>query len=729
MRRIIFILSLLLSVAHAQNIVTTPLTGDYTRPGAGTERWNENSGGQIVSGYDTVLDYYRRFTWKDIEGDVAGSFDFTKFDSKLHAAMDARQKFSFGIMQQFPWGDGNFNWLSNFSGTDQATGLNRNGNSAYPTHVHTAMQGEATKDWIGFSGDWVPNFNSGTYLTKWNALHAAINTHLQTGSYQPSWASSPIPYKDVIGYIDIRGFGSWGEWHVYGTAPGNNYQNFPSGTFPSVASFKSIIDAHVNNYQDFRLVMITNGLDCRRLQNTGTPAEIAAYLYTRTTTKGLVGFRMDHFGDHTGDNPLADDSYDDFQLQKNSNSFGGVDFDVEFNNRYKFAPYYGEPPGGPTSSFGVVQGVFPRQVRKWRVTMVGNGNFGQGNTPTGDAADSVRQGWREAGYHFRITGGNVTTVGSFIINAKWRNYGLTPTYERWTVEYSLRNGAGTTVWTSNSTFDPYLFLPDYGEVTKTDNYALPGIAAGTYSLYVKVKDPNGYREPLPLQITGRATSGVNLGSYFLTNVTFSSGGTNQRPTVSAGANQSIVQPDDDAALTGTASDPDGTIASYLWTQVSGPSTAVLTPNNTANITVSDLTTVGAYVFNLTVTDDDGETSTDDMTVNVAATPNVPPVANPGNPQTIQLPDPDAALSASGSTDSDGTITGYLWFLFSGPTTVVFSANTNENTDVDFTQPGTYFIGLTVTDDDGLQDTRVMQITVVAEPVQHSKQKWQRKFIN
>lgn len=726
MRLLLFILLFPLALAGqvSYNFSFTTLSGDYARPGAGNERWNENSGSQIVSGYTTPLNYYRRFTWRDIEGDVQDSYDFDKFDEKLHAAMDARQKFSFGIMQQFPWNDGNFNWLSNYSGTDQRTGQIRNGNSAYPEYIHNIMQAAGTKDWIGESGDWVPNFNNATYQARWSALMAAIDDHLQTGSYQPGWASSPIPYKDVIGYIDIRGFGSWGEWHVYGTAPGNNYQNFPSGTYPTVATFKSIVDAHVNNFQDFRLCIITNALDAARLQNTGTPAEVAVYIYSKTTTKGKLGFRMDHFGDHTGDCPLCDDSYDDFQLQKNPSSFGGVRLDTSFQNRYKYAPFYGEPPGGPTSSFGVIQGVFPRQVRKWKVTMVGNGNFGQGNTPTGQAADSVRQGYREAGYHLRLTGGSAVVGSNFQINLKWRNYGLTPTYDNWTVEYSLRNGAGTTVWTANSAFDPYLFLPEYGEVTKTDNYTSPAVAAGTYSLYVRVKDPTGYMEPLPLQITGRTN-----GYYFLSNVTLTGGTSNRPPVPNAGPNQTIIQPDDDAALTGSATDPDGTISTYSWAFLTGPSTPTINSPSSASTTIDDLTTIGSYVFRLTVTDDDGTTGFDEVTITVAAAPNLPPVSDPGPPQTIQMPDTDADLSASGSSDSDGTILTYLWFLFSGPTTVNFSAATSSSTTVSGMTVGTYFIALTVTDDDGLQDTRTMQITVLPAPQGHGRYKWQRVFRN
>src|SRR6476661_8891420 len=52
-------------------------------------------------------------------------------------------------------------------------------------------------------------------------------------------------------------------------------------------------------------------------------------------------------------------------------------------------------------------------------------------------------------------------------------------------------------------------------------------------------------------------------------------GTNQAPTVNAGADQTITLPTNSVTVTGTATDADGSIASYQWSQVSGPSTATI----------------------------------------------------------------------------------------------------------------------------------------------------------
>ena len=85
----------------------------------------------------------------------------------------------------------------------------------------------------------------------------------------------------------------------------------------------------------------------------------------------------------------------------------------------------------------------------------------------------------------------------------------------------------------------------------------------------------------------------------------------------------------------------------------------LSATNTAGITVSNLQ-VGAYIYRLTVTDNDGATDTDDVTVTVNNAPaNQAPNANAGPNRIITLPTSSATLNGSG-TDADGTIATYLW---------------------------------------------------------------------
>jgi hypothetical protein len=97
---------------------------------------------------------------------------------------------------------------------------------------------------------------------------------------------------------------------------------------------------------------------------------------------------------------------------------------------------------------------------------------------------------------------------------------------------------------------------------------------------------------------------------------------NTAPTANAGPDQS-VNPGATVALNGSASaDFDGSISSYAWQQISGPAVtlsnaAVAQPTFSAPSSV----TASVLVFGLTVTDNEGTSSTQDtVTINVAATP-------------------------------------------------------------------------------------------------------------
>jgi len=92
---------------------------------------------------------------------------------------------------------------------------------------------------------------------------------------------------------------------------------------------------------------------------------------------------------------------------------------------------------------------------------------------------------------------------------------------------------------------------------------------------------------------------------------------NLLPTSNAGVDQTITLPVSSTSLTGSGSDPDGTISAYSWSQLSGPKTISFSTTNTASTTVSGLTTAGNYICRLTVTDNLGGQSTDDIQVTVS----------------------------------------------------------------------------------------------------------------
>jgi hypothetical protein len=161
------------------------------------------------------------------------------------------------------------------------------GTAAYPQYLHNLMKAEAVKDWRSGS-TWVPNYNSNNYLNRLLALNQAIYNHIQTTSY------NGIKYKDVMNFIDIRGYGSWGEWHSAGLV--DNVSQYPAGTFPTVASFKRIVDAHTKGFPTIPLVAMIAAFDAGWLNNTKNPAEIAYYVLTQRNSWGPIGWRRDQWG-------------------------------------------------------------------------------------------------------------------------------------------------------------------------------------------------------------------------------------------------------------------------------------------------------------------------------------------------------------------------------------------------------------------------------------------------
>ena len=87
------------------------------------------------------------------------------------------------------------------------------------------------------------------------------------------------------------------------------------------------------------------------------------------------------------------------------------------------------------------------------------------------------------------------------------------------------------------------------------------------------------------------------------------------PMANAGTDKEISVPAS-VNLNGSGEDADGTIATYTWTKVSGPSAGTLTGASTQTPTLSGLTN-GTYKYELRVTDNNGAIGRDTVTVNFA----------------------------------------------------------------------------------------------------------------
>jgi hypothetical protein len=190
--------------------------------------------------------------------------------------------------------------------------------------------------------------------------------------------------------------------------------------------------------------------------------------------------------------------------------------------------------------------------------------------------------------------------------------------------------------------------------------------------------------------------------------------TNKPPLAIAGPDQVLTLPVDSAMLDGRASsDPDGTISSFQWTKIAGPSS--FTFNNAGMVrTVVKSLTPGAYFFELRVTDNGGLSAKDTMRVIVQdpGQPNRPPIANAGPDQTLSLPVNASLLDGSASTDPDNNIVAYIWTQIAGPSAAMIVQPSAVQSSISSLQLGAYRFELKVTDAGGLFSKDTVQITVV-----------------
>lgn len=191
-------------------------------------------------------------------------------------------------------------------------------------------------------------------------------------------------------------------------------------------------------------------------------------------------------------------------------------------------------------------------------------------------------------------------------------------------------------------------------------------------------------------------------------------GGNVPPTANAGTDQTIILPTNSGVLNGSASsDPDGTIATYLWSKTSGPSTFTIANSAIASTTVSGLV-AGTYVFTLLVTDNLGVTGSDTKTIVVNAA-NTNPTAVITADQSITLPTSSVTIADIGSFDSDGSLVGWLFSKVSGPAGSSFFSSGSSSTPVNGLVAGTYVFRLTVTDNLGGTGSATTTVTVNAAP--------------
>lgn len=411
------------------------------------------------------MDNEKRFTWSELQPTSAGVYQWSSFDAAVNSSIDKGQRFSFGIMP-----------LESASGTSQTVAGNL---VCFPTYLHIAMQSEAVKDWIA-GGMWIPNWNSETYLSAWETFLKALADHINKASYKN------IAYQNVISKVNILGFGNWGEWHTAAAGRGS----WPAGTKATAASLLRIAKAHATAFPNTWLVSVVNAFVAESYP------EVAYYLLTATNNVGRFGWSNYHLGS-------TDSGYPGY-AENNTWTYNGFAIKDLVMNQWKYAPIAGEPMNSQAEVTlnGKVFGDIERQVRLYHVSQFNN----QTNYPAAaESTTNLRAASKACGYHLGIGSGSI--YGNQLALA-WSNSGIAPAYEKWDVWFEIRNGSSV-LWSGKSSFTPTMFLPGRKAIADT-------IGKFSGELYMIVKDPSGYRKPLPLTNKNRNVDG----SYKICDIKF-----------------------------------------------------------------------------------------------------------------------------------------------------------------------------------------------------------------
>lgn len=175
-------------------------------------------------------------------------------------------------------------------------------------------------------------------------------------------------------------------------------------------------------------------------------------------------------------------------------------------------------------------------------------------------------------------------------------------------------------------------------------------------------------------------------------------------------------------IAGSGTDADGEVTAFAWAQTAGPDVTTTGADSAQlSFTAPIVSEATALTFSLTVTDNEGGTGSDDVTVTVNPAANQSPTANAGPDQSVEG-NTTVTLSGSGS-DSDGTIAAYAWTQTGGAAVTLTGADTSGPSFtapvLTSTQPFTF--QLTVTDNEGA--TATDEVTVTVHPIGADGSNW------
>ncbi|KAL7026936.1 hypothetical protein ACKWTF_005240 [Chironomus riparius] len=235
--------------------------------------------------------------------------------------------------------------------------------------------------------------------------------------------------------------------------------------------------------------------------------------------------------------------------------------------------------------------------------------------------------------------------------------------------------------------------------THTPYLSLSHLEEGIYTFELKVTDAKGQN----------STSKVHV---------FVKPPTNLPPNARAGNNVTISLPLTWIMLNANESTDDIKITQYQWRQISGPSNSVILSANSSLANATSLT-LGDYIYEVTVIDENNNNATDRVKVTVIQEKNASPVAKIiGGNRNVTLPFSVLVINGSASFD-DLAIVNFTWTRESDSLAVGnVIGNSDHEPVLQLTNivAGTYKYKLTVADEQGLTGSEKVTIIVLEDPL-------------
>lgn len=482
--------------------------------------------GDGVNHNNTSQDTYDRFTWNELET-TDGQYTFTEIKAKAAEARARGGKFGFGI----------YTFCTSYCD-----------DVSVPADIAT---NRGTYGGASLGNRYVPDWNNANFLNRVERMLMRLSQEMQNDR----------EFGESIGYVEIRIYGNWGEWHMFGAS------GFPRIT---EASQKHIVDMHARAFPGKQLVMMSNGhyaaAHAMDLGPTSNPP-----------VSQPIGWRNDCLGLHENNYSGTERVVEHFRsmvlepvpadpgpenVQPPADDAGNEDWDYKnywkavawskMKERWKTAPVVTEfcplypdrkleanlsgTPVPVAEQISEVQAAI-NQTKDFHVAYISNGNIGSyfwydrsrtiggTNAEKWNAFSQVEKDklfllGKTAGYRFELR--NLTWPAQlvpgtvFISTANWINVGVAPQYEAMETQFELRNPTtGAIVWKSiPSSVNFQTLLPSGSVSAVQDTFTLPAtILVGQYDVYVIVNsaqkkvDGTPYRKPMGLAIAGKQADG------------------------------------------------------------------------------------------------------------------------------------------------------------------------------------------------------------------------------